>query len=121
MTQEVRLTHWAQVMRERNESGASIRAWCREKGINEKTYYYWQRRLREAACRHLSLHKTNADQTAQLPQRFAELRVTDMPGPSGKGITSALQIEVGTIRINVDTTYSPEQLGALLRAITQTC
>jgi len=50
MAQQVRLAQWAGVMRERNESGKSIRSWCIENGINQKTFHYWQRKLRDTAC-----------------------------------------------------------------------
>ena len=36
-------------MREREESGLSVQAYCRQAGIAAKTYYYRLRRLREAA------------------------------------------------------------------------
>lgn len=26
-------------------SGMTVRSWCQENGLSEKTYYYWQRRL----------------------------------------------------------------------------
>ena len=42
-TQRVQL--WAERIAECRSSGKSVRAWCREKEISEKTYYYWQRRL----------------------------------------------------------------------------
>jgi len=44
-----RLTHWAQIMHERQESGMSIKAYCKQQGFHENVYYYWQRKLREAA------------------------------------------------------------------------
>jgi transposase-like protein len=50
---EFRLAHWSQVLNERKQSGLSIRAFCDRAGINEKTYYYWQRKLREAVCAEL--------------------------------------------------------------------
>lgn len=50
MAQEVRLGHWAGILRERRDSGLSVRGYCQEQSINEKTYYYWQRRLRKTAC-----------------------------------------------------------------------
>ncbi len=46
---EYRLAHWAQIIRERRESGLSVKAYCRQIGICGNTYFYWQRRLREAA------------------------------------------------------------------------
>ena len=47
---EYRLSHWAKVIQERADRGLSIRAYCEESGMHENTYYYWQRKLREAAC-----------------------------------------------------------------------
>lgn len=47
---EYRLAHWAQVMQERADRRISIRSYCEEAGIHENTYYYRQRKLREAAC-----------------------------------------------------------------------
>ena len=40
-----RVQLWAERIAECRNSGKSVRAWCRENEISEKTYYYWQRRL----------------------------------------------------------------------------
>ena len=40
-----RVQGWAERIAECRSSGMSVRAWCRENEISEKTYYYWQRRL----------------------------------------------------------------------------
>ena len=40
-----RVQLWAERIAECRSSGKSVRAWCRENEISEKTYYYWQRRL----------------------------------------------------------------------------
>ena len=50
VAEEYRMSHWAQIMRERIESGLSIKAFCRQMGICGNTYFYWQRKLRKAAC-----------------------------------------------------------------------
>ena len=44
---EYRLGQWEQVITDRREKGVTIRAYCQELGIQESTYHYWQRRLRE--------------------------------------------------------------------------
>jgi transposase-like protein len=49
MVKEYRQSQWAEVMRERAESGEKIKAYCNRRGIRPNTYYYWQRKLREAA------------------------------------------------------------------------
>ena len=40
-----RVELWVERIAECRSSGKSVRAWCREHEISEKTYYYWQRRL----------------------------------------------------------------------------
>ena len=45
---EVRLKQWAEMVRCRNESGLSVSQWCRQNGVNQKTYYYRLNRVRKA-------------------------------------------------------------------------
>ena len=47
---EYRLQQWAQVVKECKDSGLSNREFCQQHNISEKTYYYWIRRLRQAAA-----------------------------------------------------------------------
>ena len=46
-----RMNEWSQLIHERQESGQSVRAWCRQNGIRENSYYYWLRIIREEALR----------------------------------------------------------------------
>ena len=46
---EYRAQSWAMVIRECQASGLSNREFCRQRGIVEKTFYYWLRKLREQA------------------------------------------------------------------------
>lgn len=49
MSREARRAHWWEVMEAWGESGLSKAAFCRERGIGQPLFYYWQRRLREAS------------------------------------------------------------------------
>ena len=44
-----KLALWAGRISECRSSGQKVKAWCRENGICEQTYYKWQRRLFEMA------------------------------------------------------------------------
>ena len=46
---QYRLNQWSMMVQERENSGLSIRAYCEQKGIGVKTYYYRLKKLREAA------------------------------------------------------------------------
>ena len=72
---EYRLSQWAQIMQERNKSELSIRAYCKQIGICENTYFYWQRRLRKAACEQLS--KYEAEQKSAIRPCFVEVEVAE--------------------------------------------
>jgi hypothetical protein len=48
--QEIAATQWAEQISLCRNSGLSVTSWCRENGINPKTYYYHLRKLREKAC-----------------------------------------------------------------------
>ena len=43
---EYRAQNWAMVIQECSNSGLSNREFCRQRGISEKTFYYWLRKLR---------------------------------------------------------------------------
>lgn len=49
LNQQDRLRLWTERVGACRSSGIQVRQWCREYGVNEKTYYYWQRRVYEAA------------------------------------------------------------------------
>lgn len=105
---EYRLAHWAQIMQDRAQSGMSIRAYCKSAGIHENVYYYWQRKLREAACEQLNV------------PGFAEVRMATTgpsPMPMGMARPSGIRVEVGGLQIAVDNAYPADKLAVLLRAL----
>ena len=53
---EVKLAQWAEMVRSRNESGLTVTDWCKQNGINIKTYYYRLKRMRQAVCSEIEQH-----------------------------------------------------------------
>lgn len=43
-----RIAVWSQRIADCRSSGMSVRTWCQEQNLSEKTYYYWQRRIFKA-------------------------------------------------------------------------
>nr|WP_320415633.1 hypothetical protein [Candidatus Contubernalis alkalaceticus] len=50
VTRKYRLNHWTQIIRECRSSGQTVKVWYVDHDINPKTYYYWWRKVLEAAC-----------------------------------------------------------------------
>lgn len=44
---EYRAQTWAMLIRECKESGMSNKDFCLQRGVSEKSFYYWQRKFRE--------------------------------------------------------------------------
>lgn len=120
IAEEYRLTHWAQVMQERTQSGLSIKAYCKQIGICANTYFYWQRRVRAAAANELGLHVCEDVQAPQVS--FRAVRVSE-EWPAGKatGATGQLHIDAGGVHLTADSTYPVEQLIQLLQALSGPC
>ena len=58
MSKQERLENWTTRIMACRSSGMTVRAWCGENGLSEKTYYYWQRRLFQALSEQQVSHKT---------------------------------------------------------------
>ena len=56
---------WSMLIKERLESGMTVREWCHDRNIKESRYYYWLRILRRKAVE-------NTEQTPQI-SLFVEL------------------------------------------------
>ena len=115
ITKEYRLSHWAGIMRERSQSGLSVKAFCRRIGICGNTYFYWQRKLRDVTGERFGL-----PQDAAL--RFTEVKLS-VPQKSNPETTEfgEIRIEVGVVQITTNSSYPPEKLAALLRELSRPC
>ena len=58
MSRQERLENWTTRIMACRSSGMTVRAWCRENGLSEKTYYYWQRRLFQTLSEQQTVYKT---------------------------------------------------------------
>ena len=54
LQKNAKLNAWYETLQERKASGQSVDVWCRENGIVRSTYYYWQKKVREALEARLS-------------------------------------------------------------------
>ena len=58
MSKQERLENWTARIMACRSRGTTVRAWCQENGLSEKTYYYWQRRLFQTLSEQQGAHKT---------------------------------------------------------------
>ena len=78
---EYRVQQWAVLIQECSASGLTNKEFCRQRGISEKSFYYWQRKLRQQIVEATSPQLVQLDSTPetgdmlQIQYRGAELRL----------------------------------------------
>jgi len=121
---ENRLTQWACAIKERNEHGESINEFCKRRGISRNTYFYWQKKLREVACRQLEALQSPAAETGLSATRFAEVTLLAPPAQQSRPVQKGeeqLSIEVAGVRITAHSEYPADKLAALVLALMRPC
>ena len=118
---DLRLAHWAGIMRERVESGLSIRAYCKQAGFHENSYFYWQKKLREAACSQLISDKAVNRQGSMTPLGFTEVKIcesSNRPLIAGAGEQGAISFDVGGVKFSAGNGYPASLIAELVRRLT---
>ena len=50
MARQYKLNKWTEIIRECRSSGLTIANWCKVNSVTPSNYYYWLKRVRQAAC-----------------------------------------------------------------------
>ncbi len=102
---QIRRSQWERIVLEGNQASISKKEWCRQHGISEKSFYYWQRKIRLQA-----IDAMETAQTASVPSTatssFVELPIPSaQPSfketPPAPGLSPELMLQVGDCRIYV--------------------
>lgn len=107
VTNQVRLARWAQIVQDRNASGLTIREYCERNGLSRGAYFYWLRKLREAAIE-------NAGSKFVELQSPPELLPEPVPLDEQEG---PVVIEFGNARIHVSSPSSRDVLSMVMEVL----
>lgn len=117
VTHEIRLRQWIGIIKECRSSRKSVKSWCEENGISEKSYFYWQRRAREAACQELTTYQeqqvTKAEPSQANTPAFAECRISEEHHTGGTTVTIRLNGTVVEIHPGAEASVVESILHAL--------
>jgi putative transposase len=105
---EYRLSQWAKVVQQRIDSGKTIKDFCEDEGISRNTYFYWQKKLREAACKDL----VTSEESSIVPNGWMQLQSN---GSQYKG--EGLAIEINGCQLKVDSNTDTELLKKVCRTL----
>lgn len=83
-----RMRQWMETISQCRNSGKTVKVWCAEQGINETSFYYWQKQIREAAGQKLLASGQPCEEIASRPQpAFTELELTKEEPVKGTAVT----------------------------------
>ena len=120
ITHDVRTAQWAEIVRKCHErpDNQTAKEWLSANGINEKQYYYWQRRLRNMAA-------GTTDKSLPATRLTGEVSFVEMPAPSElpvecsqKAMTDsgpAAVIRTGKLEIELSNDISDKLLSRILK------
>ena len=118
---EYRLAHWAQIAENRRDSGLSIKAYYKQAGFHENRYYYWQKKLREAASEDIG--KIQGGAAGMMPAAFVEVKPATETELSQRATNhqnidqNQVSVETAGMRITAGNGYPADKLAYLLRAV----
>jgi len=111
ITHQIRLTQWTSIIKECRSSGMTIRAWCSKNKVNEKQFYYWQRRVRKEAFNELQECSTDRS------ERFVPLPVPIQTKTIPENITPDIVLRHEQYTLEISNSVSPALLDLVLKAV----
>lgn len=112
---QLSLSQWSDTIKDRNNSGLTVKEYCELNGVSRNAYYYWQRIIRQDLL----------DQAAVTQTSIVEIGIPDKPTaqpiPFSVGMQSntedLLEMTLNDITLRVTDKTSPELLARTLEVI----
>ena len=115
-THEIRLANWKTIVEQcaARPAGQTVKQWLEINGINDKQYFYWQRKVRQQMVEQMDLPIHAACQKSEVT--FAQIHVEQEQDPRPAFIPAAIiRTERATIEISA---FAPASLASrILKAV----
>ena len=85
---DVKWEEWKEQVNSQITSGLTVKEWCRQNKVNEKTYYYHLRRVREKLC--------DEQEHSVVPVNVPELTVSSKIHIEKNGLSITLPSDIST-------------------------
>ena len=122
---EIRTHQWYEIILEANSSSLSKKEWCRQNSISPKSFYYWQRKFRQAESEKLlEITPSIPARLEEKPERLSSVEVPlyaldpqDRMHYSGAEVIPELIMQKGAYHLLIGKGISEDTLITVLRAI----
>lgn len=110
ITADYRLSQWAQIIQARLDSGQNVKNFCQAAGVKRSSYFYWQKKLRDAACTELA--KVEENNKEIVPSGWTQLNPKQL-----HQVNESLDIEINGCHITVNAQTDPGLLKNVCRML----
>lgn len=117
LNNEIKMNQWMEIIRECRNSGQSVRSWCLEHGVNDKSYYYWLKKVRIAACN--TLPDNLEESRVIVPLKIEDLK--QEPEIATSSQVSAIVIRLNSAVVEIQNGATSSVIENTLRAIKNLC
>jgi hypothetical protein len=97
---------WQEKVNQFKASGKTQAIWCKEQGINVRTFNYWYVKFKEPA-------HTKANPVNWLPIKVEKIK--------DKELRLSLNIKIGTASIEVNQGFDPKLLAEVVNVLSELC
>jgi transposase-like protein len=111
---QYRLSQWTEIIRECRGSGQTVKRWCKEHDVSDKSYYYWLRKVREAACN--TLPQTGGNSQIMVPVNTTSELAKDVQTEINN-LPYDLRIHFGSCTIDISNNASTGLIENTLKVI----
>lgn len=107
-----RIEEWKRLLQEADDSELTRKQWCKEKGIPERKFYYWQKKIRGGE----SADAEDAGPSSSRVGTFCELEIPmslfegSAPSAAVDVSSDALILECGPFRLQIPQAFLMEVL-----------
>lgn len=105
--------HWKKVIEDCQASGKTVVAYCKENNVNEKSYYYWLRKVREQLCKNMDYSET----TGENNNEFAQIQLP----VSYQHTIPTIKLQIGKIVVEISDGISHDTISYVLNGIRNIC
>ena len=116
ISHEVRLANRKTIVEQCNDrpQGTTVKQWHADNDINEKTYYYWLRRIRREVYSQHNTGLSSASGQGRPSVSFAEIPVEDAAGQVLNPFKADAVLRSGSLTIGISNSISDRLLERLL-------
>lgn len=110
---QLKLQHWATLIKEYNDSGLKLKDWLCENNISKDQYYYWRNQLKE------TIAKSITPEFVALPtyQPYSTFPVTPSSTQPISDSRPVAVIKVNNISVEISNEISTELISRILKAV----